>query len=384
MDFEFTQEQTALRRFIREFIEKNAPPYRQREFDESETFPAEIWDNFAKTGLFGVAIDKKYGGKGGNIIDMVLTVEELSRGMFAFGDAFMQFSCFGPSTINFFGSEIQKRQFLPLMAKGAIKVCLGITESHGGTDALRLSTSATETEEGYIINGEKIFTTGAHLSDYIMLVARTSESEKKRSYGISIFMVDMKTKGISVSKLKKVGLRALGTCQVSFNNVLAPKDSLVGERDRGWYHIVDTLNNERIVIAAAALGNSLAAFEDAKAYYQQKCLKANGTPGAAVADTLAEMAMRIELSRLMIYKAAWLQSNGLPCMKEASIAKLVASETNIYVSSQGMDILGQTGCQTDCAMQRYWRDSKLFEFAPISNEMVRNLVGESMGLPRSF
>jgi acyl-CoA dehydrogenase len=385
MDFQFTEEQEALRQTIREFMERECPRQYQRELDEKEEFPHELWDKLSEMGMFGVSIDKQYGGMGGNVIDMVIVIEELSRGMFAFGDTFMQFNCFGPTTIGFFGNEKQKQKYLSKMSRGEIKVCLGITESQGGTDALALRTNAVEEGDHFIINGEKIFTTGAHLSDYVMLVARTKQDVEKRSQGISIFIVDMKSEGITVSRLKKVGLRPLGTCQVFFDDVAVPRENLVGEREKGWYHIVNTLNNERIVIAAVALGNSQAALEDAIQYTKEtSSMEKSAGRFQVIRRWLSNMFVKIELARLMTYKAAWLQSEDLPCHVEASMAKLSASEANLYATSKGMEIMGQDGCTMDSDMQRYWRDAKLFEFAPITNEMVRNFLGERLGLPRSF
>jgi acyl-CoA dehydrogenase len=385
VDYALTEQQELLRQTVRRFITNEAPKEYQRVCDEKEQFPHDLWEKLAATGLLGISIDKKYGGMGGNVVDTVIVVEELSRGMFAFGDTLMQFNCFGPTTISFFGNEKHKREYLPKMARGEIKVCLGITESHGGTDALALKTEAIEKEDHYVINGSKMFITGAHLSDYVMLVTRTNYNVKKKSQGISIFMVDMKTKGITVNLLKKVGLHALGTCELFFDSVIVPKENLVGERDKGWYHIVNTLNNERIVIAAVAIGNAQAALDDAIRYTKDR-FGSEGLNGQYYVNRhhLVNMFKKIELARLMIYKAAWLQSKGLSCHMESNMAKFAASESAVYATAKGMEIMEGYGYMTECDMQRYWRDAKLFEFAPITNEMVRNSLGEMLGLPRSF
>jgi acyl-CoA dehydrogenase len=385
MDYTFTKEQEFLRETIRNFISKEAPREYQRELDETEEFPHELWKKLAGMGILGVSIEEEYGGMGGNVIDTVIVIEELVRGMLAFGDAFMQFNCFGPTTISFFGNEKQKQEYLPKMARGEIKVCLGITESHGGTDALALKTEAVEKDDHYVINGSKMFTTGAHLSDYIMLVVRTTTNVKKKSEGISIFIVDMKTKGITVNRLKKVGLHALGTCELFFDEVVVAKENLVGERDKGWYHLVNTLNNERIVIAAVCLGNAQAALDDALQYTKERIVhERSNAQYQVIRHHLVNMFKKIELARLMVYKAAWLQSKGLPCHVEGNMAKFAASEAGLYITSRGMEIMGGCGYSMDYDMQRYWRDAKLYEFGPITNEMVRNFLGERLGLPRSY
>jgi len=385
MEFTFTEEQELLRQTIRKFIEKECPREYQRELDEKEEFPHDLWDKLAELGMLGLIIDEQYGGMGGSVVDMALAVEEIGKGMFVLGDTFMQFNCFGPTTLKFFGSEKQKSEYLPKLARGEIKICLGVTENHSGTDALALKTKAVEKGDHYVINGHKMFTTGAHVSDYIMLMTRTSEEPKKKSYGISVFLVDLKTNGVTIQRLKKIGIKALGTCQLFFDDVMVPKENLVGEKDRGWYHILDTLNNERIVIAALCVGGAQAALDDSVQYAKERIVF--GKPIGqyqAIQHYVADMFTKIELARLMTYKAAWLQSNGLPCHIESNMAKLAASEAALYASSKGMQIMAGYGYMMEYDMQRYWRDTKLFEFAPITNEMVRNFLAERLGLPRSY
>lgn len=385
MEFTFTEEQELLRQTIRKFIERECPREYQRELDEKEEFPHDLWDKLAELGMLGLIIDEQYGGMGGSVVDMALAVEEIGRGMFVLGDTFMQFNCFGPTTLKFFGSEKQKSEYLPKLARGEIKICLGVTENHSGTDALALKTKAVEKGDHYVINGHKMFTTGAHVSDYIMLMTRTTQEPKKKSYGISVFIVDLKTKGITINRLKKLGIKALGTCQLFFDDVMVPKENLVGEKDRGWYHILDTLNNERIVIAALCVGGAQAALDDSVQYAKERIVF--GRPIGqyqAIQHYVADMFTKIELARLMTYKAAWLQSNGSPCHIESNMAKLAASEAALYASSKGMQIMAGYGYMMEYDMQRYWRDTKLFEFAPITNEMVRNFLAERLGLPRSY
>jgi alkylation response protein AidB-like acyl-CoA dehydrogenase len=385
MDFEFTEEQGLLRETIQKFIERECPREYQRELDEKEEFPHDLWNTLAELGMFGLIIDEQYGGMGGNVVDMVVVVEELAKGMFVLGDTFMQFNCFGPTTINFFGNEEQKSEYLPKLARGEIKICLGVTETHSGTDALALKTKAVEKGDHYVVNGHKMFTTGAHVSDYIMLMTRTTQDPKKKSYGISIFIVDLRTNGITITRLKKLGIKALGTCEIFFDDVMVPKENLLGDRDQGWYHLLDTLNNERIVIASLCVGGAQAALDDAVQYAKERI--AFGRPIGqyqAIQHYVADMFTKIELARLITYKAAWLQSKGLPCHVESNMAKLAASEAALYATSKGMQIMAGYGYMMEYDMQRYWRDAKLFEFAPITNEMVRNFLAERLGLPRSY
>ena len=385
MDFQLTEEQEIIRQTLRKFVEKECPREYQRELDEKEEFPHDLWEKLSKIGMLGLIIEEKYGGTGGNVVDMALAVEELGRGMFVLGDIYMQFNCFGPTTLRFFGSEKQKEEYLPKCARGEIKICLGITESHSGTDALALKTRAEEKGDHYLIHGSKMFITGAHVSDYIMLMTRTTQEERKKSYGISIFMVDLKSEGVTIRRLKKVGLKALGTCEIFFDDVKVPKDNLVGEKDRGWHQLLNTLNNERIVIAALCVGGAQATLEDAIQYAKERIVFQRPIGQyQAIQHYVADMFTKLELARLITYKAAWLQARGLPCHIEANMAKLSASEAFLYATAKGMQIMAGYGFMMEYDMQRYWRDSKLFEFAPFTNEMVRNFLAESLGLPRSF
>ncbi len=385
MDFQFTEKQEFLRQSIRDFTKRECPREYQRELDEKEEFPHGLWKKLADMGMFGLIIPEQYGGAGGNVVDMVLAVEELARGMFALGDAFMQFNCFGPTSICFYGNEKQKSEFLPKLASGEIKICLGITESHSGTDALALKTTAVEKGDRYIVNGSKMFTTGAHVSDYVLLVTRTTNDPKKKSFGISLFLVDLKTKGIAINRVKKLGIKALGTCELFFDDVIVPKENLLGDRDKGWYQLLNTLNNERIVISALCLGGAQAALDDSIQYAKERIVFQRPIGQfQAIQHYVANMYTRIELARLMAYKAAWLQSSGQPCHMESNMAKLAASEAALYSTSRGMQIMAGMGYMMDYDMQRYWRDTKLFEFAPVTNEMVRNFLAERLGLPRSY
>ena len=385
MQYEPTEQQVMLRDTIRKFIEQECPREYQRELDEKEQFPHELWDKLAALGMFGLIIDEEYGGIGGNVVDMALVVEELAKGMFVLGDIYMQFNCFGPTTIKFFGNEKQKVEFLPRLAKGELKICLGITENHSGTDALALRTIAEEIDDHYLINGHKMFITGAHVSDYIILMTRTTRNPRKKSDGISMFIVDLKTPGITIKRLKKLGIKALGTNQLFFDNVKVPKENLLGQRDRGWYHVLDTLNNERIVIAALCLGGAQAAMDDSVQYAKERVVFDRPIGQyQAIQHYIADMYVKIELARLMVQKAAWLQTNKMPCFIESNMAKLAASEAALFAANKGMQIMAGYGYMMDYDMQRYWRDTKLFEFAPITNEMVRNFLAERLGLPRSY
>jgi alkylation response protein AidB-like acyl-CoA dehydrogenase len=272
------------------------------------------------------------------------------------------------------------------VATGDLQLALALTEADGGTDILSsLRTRAEREDEGWCLNGEKIFCSGALESELLIVVARSEKNPPKRTGAFTIFLVPSSSDGIDIQPQAKVGNKVPHSCFVHLDNVRVPEAAVLGEIGRGFQHIMATLNNERILIGAQCLGYGRGALEDAVEY--AKARVAFGKPIGqfqAVQHMLAESAMELEMARLMVYKAAWLQSHGLPCAIESSTAKWAASEAAVKATNRGMQIMGGHGYMMEHAMQRYWRDSRLYTFSPITNEMILNMVGENLGLPRSY
>jgi alkylation response protein AidB-like acyl-CoA dehydrogenase len=263
---------------------------------------------------------------------------------------------------------------------------ISITEPDGGTDVLNvMKTTARADGDCFVINGAKVWTTCAHLADYMVVYARTNPHATKKTQGITTFLVDPRTPGIEIRKINKLGIRATSSFEVFYNDVRVPRENILGRLDYGFYDLLPMLNNERILVAAICLGLAQAAFADALEYAQQR--HAFGKPVGqfqAIQHELARTATDIELARLITYKAAWLQSLGRECGQEANMAKLVAANTACQAADRGMQILGGYCYSMEFDMQRYWRDSRLYRIAPITDEMVLNFIGERLGLPRSF
>ncbi len=385
MDFSLSEEQEILRNSIRKFLEKEYPKEYIRRIDKEEEYPLEIVQKMAELGWLGLSIPEKYGGVGGDILDQTLMIEELARCSSSIAIAYLLNICFGAKTIIYMGSEKQKKKYLPKIASGDLIFCLGLTEPSGGTDALSLSTRAVRNGDHYVINGQKVFITGAHVSHYIILVARTGPKKKKLTRNIGIFLVDSKSKGINIRLLDKLGNKATGTCEIFLEDVVVPAENILGDERNGWYQIVNTLNNERISVAAICLGTTQAVIDESLKYVLER--KAFGKPIGQfqyIQKYIVDMVMDLEASRLLTYKAAWLESQGKNCNIEAAIAKLVASEACFKATTNGMRIFAGYGYMMEYDMQRLWRDSELWIFAPISNEMSRNLLAQELGLPRSY
>lgn len=385
MDFSLTEEQELFRESIRRFLKKECPKEYTRNLDETEEFPLDLWEKMAQLGWLGVAIDEKYDGSGGDILDMAILVEELGRGSAATAFVYFISCCFGGKSIGFYGNEEQKKFYLGKLCKGEARFALALTEPGGGTDILAMTSKAALDGNDYIVNGQKMFITGAHVAHYLITPVRTTLNPAKKSEGITIFIVDAKSPGVEIRRLKKLGLKSAGTTEIFYTDVRVPKENILGEVDKGWYSLVHTLNNERIGVGALCVGMAQAILDDALDYAKERT--AFGKPIGqfqAIQHYLAEMAMEIELARLMVYKAAWLQAQGKPCAVESAMAKLYASDVCFRNACKGMQIMAGHGYMMETDMQRYFRDSRLYTFAPISNEMCKNFIGQCLGLPKSY
>jgi acyl-CoA dehydrogenase len=314
-------------------------------------------------------------------------VEELARHSSSVAMAFGMDVCFGAVTIDHQGTRAQKEHYLPKIVKGEMHFALSLTEPGGGTDILGATkTKAVEDGDCYIINGTKMFTTGANIATHLFVVARTDSVPDKPSFGLTIFLIPKDTPGVTLNKIEKLGSKFLHSYEVVYEDVRVPGDSMIGERGRGWHGFLATLNNERIFIGAVCLGLAQGAFEAANQYAKERI--AFGRPIGqfqAVQHQLADTLMEIELARLITYKAAWKASRGLECSLEAAMSKYYASETAFRATDRGMRVMAGYGFTMEYHMQRYYRDVRQFIFAPITNEMNRNFIGQvGCGLPKSY
>ena len=386
MDFEFNEERKMMIATLEKFIQKECSPEFARAIDESEEFPHDLYRKMANLGFMAMPFPDKYGGMNGNIIDEVLIIEYLSKASAAIGLTYFLSTCFGGKSIEFFGTEEQRHYFLPKLFSGEMLFALALTEPGGGTDILgSIKTTAVKDGNQYIINGQKTFITGAHVADYLVTVVKTGKDKGKKSGGLSTLLVDAKSPGISMRRLHKLGIKATGTSEIFFTDVVVPADALMGVEHKGWSQVVNTLNNERVALAALSVGVGQAALETALEYSKVREAFSRPIGGfQSIQNYLAEMATEVEMARLLTYKAAWLQSQGVKCAKETAMAKLAASEIGFRAAVKGMRIMAGYGYMMEYDMQRYFRDAELFLFAPITNEMAKNFIAMELGLPRSY
>ncbi|MEI6798307.1 MAG: acyl-CoA dehydrogenase family protein [Pseudomonadota bacterium] len=387
MNFDFTEDQLALRDLARKFVEREMPKDAVADWDAKGAFPPDLLDKMAAVGLMGASIPEEYGGTGGGVMEETIVLEELARHSSTVALAYGLDISFGAVTIERHGTAAQKAEFLPKIAVGDVHFALSMTEPDGGTDILgAMKTKAVADGDDFIINGAKIWTTGLNIASWLFVVARTSRNPDRLSQGLTVFLIPKDTPGIVYRKIEKLGSKFLHSYEVSYKDVRVPKSAIIGTEGRGWHAIIDTLNNERIFVAAVCVGLGQGALDDAAQYAKERT--AFGKPIGhyqAVQHPLADSLTEIEMARLMTYKASWMQDNGQECSIPASMAKYFASEAAFRTTDRGMRVLAGYGFAMEYHMQRYYRDIRQLIFAPITNEMTKNYLAQvGLGLPKSY
>ena len=387
MNFELGEEVELFRDTVTRWVDQECPKDWCRELERQEhVYPQELWDKLAEAGFHGIGISEEYGGLGGDIIVQATFMREFARNAAGLAWIWGITSFSGAKSIGFYGTEEQKRRFLPKMAAGELKAAISFTEPSGGTDVLgALKTTADKVDGGWVINGEKSWTTTGDTADYLLLIARSDKNVEKKWHGVSLFFVPRESEGITVTPEPKLGMRALSSCTINLDNVFVPDDLLLGEEGKAWKDTTKTLNNERIMNAAMCLGIIDGVLEDAIDYMNQR--RAFGKligEFQTLQGYATDIAMWQKQTELMLYNSAWLQSNSKPCAMEAAMTKTIASEYACKAADLGISILGGMGYSAETDMQRYWRDARLMKIGPVSNEMAQNMIAHGLGLPRSF
>ncbi|MHB1468323.1 MAG: acyl-CoA dehydrogenase family protein [Solirubrobacteraceae bacterium] len=389
MDFRFSDEEEDFRRSVRDWVNAKYPKAKVNELERNEdhdgsNFPHEYFRDLAEAGYLGVGIDESLGGQGGGATIQAILMDELARNLAGLTWVW-GISSFCAKSIQRFASPELRDEFVPAMVAGEKKVAISITEPGAGTDLLGgMITRAKRDGDGFRINGAKIWSTMAHVSDFLLLLAKTSDGEKS-SAGKTLFLVPTDQPGVVATPIPKLGMRCVGSCEVQLDEAFVPASHVIGEVDQGWRHILMTLNNERILVAALATGVLRGVLEDSIAYAKER-----RAFGHAIGDFqviqhwIAEMAMKLAQAELLTYKAAWLYDNGHDAAVESSMAKAIAAEYATWAADRGLQILGGMGYSAEFDMQRYWRDVRLYQIGPVTNEMVRNMVAQSLGLDRSW
>lgn len=380
MDFSFTPEQEALRGHLTELLDEVCPPEYAESCDNDAHPPREAYDALAKHGWFGLIIPVEYGGTGGSAIDLAILLEEAGRHFEELAMWLFRTLTYGGYAVMQHGSREQKENLLPKVLRGELSFCFGLTEPQAGSDAAALTTRAVAADGGYVINGQKVFTSGMDISDYCLLATRTSTGAAKQQ-GITNFLVDTKLPGIEVRKIKTLGQRAIGTTQVFYTDVKVPASAVLGEVDHGWEAVESYLWYERLCLSAARTGAAAAAFDYALEY--AKTRQQFGRPIGkfqAISHKLADMKVMLDISRMLVYRFAWQMSQGQATRVDAAVLKLYTGESYKAVSDMGLQILGGYGYCMEYPMQRFFRDSRLAVIGAGTSEIQRNMIARGLGL----
>ncbi|MBS4173563.1 acyl-CoA dehydrogenase [Bacillus sp. FJAT-49736] len=378
MNFELTEEQKMIWRTIREFSEEEVA-VGALERDRTKQFPKEIFKKLSDLGMMGLPFPEEYGGAGADTISFAIVVEELSRACGSTGITYSAHISLGGAPINMFGTSEQKEKFLTPICTGESLGAFGLTEPNAGSDAGGTKTTAVLDGNDFVINGNKCFITNASYAKHLALTAITGESNGKKE--ISAIIVPTDAEGFTViDNYEKMGLHASNTTELVLEDVRVPQENLLGERGKGFKQFLVTLDGGRIGIGAMAVGIAQAAYEKALEYAKER--KQFGRSLAEFQVTqfkIADMAMKIELARNMVYKAAWLKDQGKPFAKEAAMCKLYASEICMEITNQAVQIHGGNGYMKDYHVERFMRDAKLLEIGEGTSEVQRMVISREVG-----
>ncbi len=367
------EEERMLQNLVRDFADRELAPH-AREVDEKEEFDWQNWEGMARLGLTGIGIDPRYGGSGGGYRQVAIAAEEVARGDLAASTGLIAHLSLGTSTIYRFGNEEQKQRFVPSLASGKGVAAWALTEPGGGSDAAALQTSAVQRDGAYFLNGSKMFITNADVAESMVVFATQDRSQGYR--GISAFVVPQGAPGMQVTPLHgKMGIRGSSTNEVVFQDTPVPAENLLGEEGRGFRYAMEILDSSRIIIAAQCVGIGQAALEEAVRYAQQR--ETFGRPIAqhqAVQFMLADMATAVYAARTTTMQAATLKDEGLPYINEASMAKLIASEMCVNVTSQALQVHGGYGYFKDAPVERLFRDARVTTIYEGTSEVQRLLI----------
>ena len=377
MDFEFNEDQKMIKEAAREFASEKLAPKAQ-EFDEKEEIPGEIYKELAELGYLGMLMPEEYGGSGLDFISYILVMEEFAKACAALEISLSVHNSLVCDAILKYGTDEQKKKYLPKLTRGEFIGAYSLTEPEAGTDAGSLKTSAVLKGNHYLLNGTKTFVTNAGIADlFVLFVLTTPEAKSK---GISCLLVEKGLKGFTIgAKEKKMGIRGSDTRELSFEDCQVPRENLLGEENKGFSIALSLLDSGRIGVGAQSAGIAQSALDEALKYSKERVQF--GQPICnfqAIQFKLATMATQIEAARLLVYRAAWMKQNNKRCSREASIAKLFASEIANYVVNEAVQIHGGYGYMKEYAVERYFRDARVTEIYEGTSEAQRIVISRDL------
>ncbi len=379
MDFSLTTEQKLFQKTIREFCERELKPISDK-IDKEEYFPKELYKKMGKMGLMGMTVPQEFGGSGIDRISYMIALEEISRYCGSTGITVEAHNSLGIGHIYEHGTDEQRKKYLPKLCSGEAYAAWALTEPNAGSDAASGQTTAVLEKDEWVINGTKQFITTGDIADVTTVMAMTDKS--KGAKGISAIVVEKDTPGFKVGQLEdKLGLRGSHTAELIFEDCRVPKENLLGTKGNGFIGAMDILDRGRTAIGAMSVGIARASFEDALEYAKQR--QQFGRPIGkfqAIQWMLSDMATEIDAARLLVFRAADMEDKKIRFTKEASMAKLFASEMAMRATVKGMQVLGGYGYTREYPLERYYRDIKLCTIGEGTSEVQRMVIARQLGL----
>ena len=388
MDFALTDDQATIQKAVAELAGKFDDQY-WMEKDEAHEFPGEFYDAFAEGGWLGITTPEEYGGHGFGITEASILLEEVAAsGAGMNGASSMHLSIFGMHPVILHGSEAMKQETLPRIVTGDLHVCFGVTEPGAGLDTTKITTFARRDGSDYVVNGRKVWISKAMESEKVLLLTRTSkfEDSARKTEGLTLFLTDLNRDHVDIRPIKKMGRNAITSNELFIDDLRIPAEHRIGEEGEGFKYILDGLNPERCLVAAEALGIGRVALNRAVRYANER--EVFGRPigmNQGVQFPLADSLARLDAAELVLRKATWLYDQGLPCAREANMAKYLCADAGFEAADRALQTHGGMGYAEEYHVARYFREARLTRIAPLSQEMVLNYLGSHvLGLPRSY
>ncbi len=379
MDFELTQEQKDIQKAAREFIQGEYDKEKSLEWEQTHTFPREVWKKACKLGFIGIHFPEEFGGQGYGIMENILVVEEFCRKDSGVGVA-VTLADFSSEVVLRFGTQEQKKKYLIPVTKGEWISGGAYTEPDHGSDITLMATTAIKQADAYVINGTKTFITNGLLADFFVVLCQTDPHAKPPYRGQCTIIVEKGAKGLEATEIApKMGIRMTSTAELSFSDVRVPLINLLGEENKGFYQVLEFFDESRVEIAAQALGMGQGAFDRAIDYARQREQFGKKLVDFQVTQhKLADMATKLETARLLTYKAAWNYDQGRIDPKLTSMAKMFAGKVAVEVADEAIQIFGGYGYITEYEVERFYRDAKITEIYEGTKEIQKNTIASAL------
>jgi len=380
MDFGLSEEHAALQDVARQFVERQCPPSQAKEWDESNAYPEGLFKAMAAMGWFGLPFPEEAGGADGGPLELTIIAEQLGRASLDIAMCYIG-TLIPALTIYKWGTDAQREAIATKMIPGESRYVVSISEPDIGSDAAALRCTAVDMGDHFVINGQKMWCTGAGLpGTEIMMYVRTAKGDRKHD-GISLLILNADTPGVELRQAPTLARHILGTYEIYLTDVVVPKENLVGEQDRAWPVMLSNLELERVLMSGGYVGVAQSTLDEALEYSKERT--AFGRPIGnfqSLGHAMADMQTEIDSARLLAYRAAWMLSRGKSCTREAAMAKLKGSETYVAAARLGMQVCAGHGFSTESVMSFRWRESIVAPISGGTSQIQRNGIARSMGL----